>query len=131
MQGHRDLLVWRKAMGFVKDIYIATENFPSKEKYGLTQQLRRAAVSVPSNLAEGHGRTSPREFHQFVGHARGSLLEAETQVEIAVSLGFLSSKLASELLSQTSEIGRMLNGLLDWSERKGRTISSQRARPGS
>lgn len=115
-KGHRDLLVWQKAMKFVTEIYQATSNFPKDELYGLTAQLRRAAVSVPSNLAEGHGRNSRREFRQFIGQARGSLTEAETQVEIALNLGYLSPADSSELLSQAAEIGKMLNGLRVWSE---------------
>ncbi len=78
MKGHRDLLVWQKSMALVTDIYRVTQTFPQNELYGLTNQIRRAAVSVPSNLAEGHGRTSRKEFHRFVGQARGSLTEVET-----------------------------------------------------
>lgn len=73
MKGFRDLIAWQKAMALVTDIYQGTQAFPVNEQYGLTNQIRRAAVSVPSNLAEGHGRTSRREFHRFVGNARGSL----------------------------------------------------------
>lgn len=116
MKGHRDLLVWQKAMQFVTDVYHETGTFPKEEIYGLTNQLRRAAVSVPSNIAEGHGRTSKKEFHRFVSQARGSLLEVETQLEIARNLGYLSAKGASDLLSKASEIARMLNGLLSWCE---------------
>jgi four helix bundle protein len=101
-------------MQFVTDIYHETGGFPREEMYGLTSQLRRAAVSVPSNIAEGHGRRSKKEFHHFVSRARGSLLEVETQLEIARNLGYLSAKKAADLLSQASEIARMLNGLLSW-----------------
>jgi four helix bundle protein len=82
----------------------------------LINQMRRAAVSVPSNLAEGHGRTSHREFHQFISQARGSLLELETQLEIARNLDYLSAPVASELLAKAGRVGRMLNGLRAWSE---------------
>jgi four helix bundle protein len=116
MQGHRDLVVWRKSMALVTDVYRETRGFPQDEVYGLRSQIRRAAVSVPSNLAEGHGRNSRKEFHQFIGQARGSLLELETQLEIAQNLGFLSAGIASELLSKAGEIARMLNGLRLWSE---------------
>jgi four helix bundle protein len=116
-RGHRDLVAWQKAMKLVKEIYRATQEFPSQEIYGLTAQLRRAAVSVPSNIAEGQGRTSRREFHQFVGHARGSLTEVETQLEIAHDLGYLDERTASDLLKKAAEVARMLNGLLAWSER--------------
>lgn len=115
-EGHRDLLVWQKAMGFVTEIYRETKAFPKDEIYGITNQLRRAAVSVPSNLAEGHGRSSRREFRQFVCQARGSLLEVETQLEIAANLGYLSKQTADRLLAEANEIGRMLNGLRQWCE---------------
>ncbi len=116
MEGHRDLQVWQKAMQFVTDIYRETGTFPRSETYGLTNQLRRAAVSVPSNIAEGCGRSSKKEFAQFLCHARGSLLEVETQLEIAQNLGYISNQNARELLSKTNEIGRMLNGLRSWCE---------------
>lgn len=91
MGGYRDLVVWQKAMELVTELYRATANFPNHELYGLTDQIRRAAVSVPSNLAEGHGRMSRREVRQLIGQARGSLLEVETQLEIARNLGYLSA----------------------------------------
>jgi four helix bundle protein len=105
-------------MTLVKDIYAASSHFPKHELFGLTQQLRKAAVSVPSNLAEGHGRSSRKEFHQFVSHARGSLAEVETQLEIAQSLGYLSDKIAGELLGKASEVARMLNGLRGWAAKR-------------
>src|SRR5579872_6206581 len=116
MRGYRDLVVWQKAMELVTEVYRITADFPKHELYGLTGQIRRAAVSVPSNLAEGHGRTSSREFHQFISQARGSLVEVETQLEIARNLGYLSPPLASELLAKAGRVGRMLNGLRAWSE---------------
>ena len=116
MKGHRDLEVWQKAMQLVTDIYRETAAFPRSEVYGLTNQVRRAAVSVPSNIAEGCGRSSKKEFAHFLCNARGSLLEVETQLEIAQNLGYLSDKSARELLSKTNEIGRMLNGLRSWCE---------------
>ena len=116
MQGHRDLIVWQKAMTLVTDIYRACRDFPKDELYGLTAQLRRAAVSVPSNLAEGHGRNSRKEFRQFIGQARGSLTEMETQIEIARNLGYLSPPSEAELLLRVSAVGRMLNGLRAWTE---------------
>ena len=116
MRGYRDLVVWQKAMELVTDVYRVTSDFPKHEIYGLTRQIRRAAVSVPSNLAEGHGRTSRREFHQFISHARGSLVEVETQLEIARNLGYLSTLIASQLLTKAGRVGRMLNGLKAWSE---------------
>lgn len=111
-QGFRDLVAWQKAMALVTQVYRATQAFPTEERYGLTSQMRRAAVSVPSNIAEGHGRQSPGEFRQFLGQARGSLTELETQVEIARNLGFLETAAAAALLEQASEVARILNGLL-------------------
>jgi four helix bundle protein len=115
MKGHRDLIAWQKAMALVTEVYRVTRTFPKDELYGLTSQLRRSAISVPSNLAEGHGRNSRKEFHQFVGQARGSLVEVETQLEIAMNLGYLRKDVAEVLLDKASEVGRVVNGLRDWS----------------
>jgi len=111
-QSYRDLIAWQKAMQLVTDIYRETKSFPIEERYGLTNQLRKAAVSVPSNIAEGQARFSPREFHRFLSIARGSLVEVETQIEIATNLGFLAHAAGSRLHKQTSELGRILNALL-------------------
>lgn len=116
MKGQRNLIVWQKAMTLVTEIYQVTRDFPKDEVYGLTAQLRRAAVSVPSNLAEGHGWNSRKEFHHFIGQARGSLTEVETQLEVACNVGYLSRTMALNLLSKAPEIGRMLNGLRVWSK---------------
>lgn len=116
MEGHRDLEVWQKAMQFVTEVYHVTQTFPADEMYGLRSQLRRAAVSVPSNIAEGCGRSSKREFAQFLCHARGSLLEVETQLEIAQNLSYLPEKRVRELLLKSNRIERMLNGLRSWCE---------------
>ena len=113
-------LAWRKAMVLVADVYRHTQTFPKSELYGLTAQLRRAAVSVPSNIAEGQGRASTGEFKQFLGHARGSLLELETQLQIAKGLEYLSSEACAILLEECSEVGRILNGLLASLPRTGR-----------
>src|SRR3954471_20106540 len=115
MQGHRDLIAWQKAMELVVDIYVVTKGLPKEETYGLISQMRRAAVSIPSNLAEGHGRSSKREFHQFIGIARGSLLELETQVELSQRLGYFSEPTALRLLAEIAEVGRILTGLRSWS----------------
>jgi len=114
-RGHRDLIAWQKAMDLVTEIYGVTQVFPKEERYGLTSQLRRAAVSVPSNLAEGYSRNSRNEFHHFVGQARGSLAEVETQIEIALNLGYVEDEICSRLLSNVTEIGRLLTGLRSWS----------------
>jgi four helix bundle protein len=83
---YRDLIVWQKAIGTVTEVYRSTHSFPREETYGLTSQLRRSAVSVASNIAEGQGRLSRKEFRQFLGQARGSLIEMETQIVIAGNL---------------------------------------------
>ncbi len=113
MEGHRDLIVWQKSMQFVTHVYQSTRRFPKEEMFGLCQ-TRRAAVSIPSNLAEGHGRSSTGEFHQFIGIARGSLLEVETQLEIARNLGYINPRTFSALSKESAEIGRMLTGLRSW-----------------
>lgn len=117
MKGHRDLEVWQLSMDLVKEIYRLTQTFPREELFGLTAQIRRAAISIPSNIAEGHGRSSPREYRQFVGQARGSLLEVETQLEIAHDLGYVKHALFQEAFSKAERIGRMLTGLREWCER--------------
>ena len=89
-----------------------TKTFPKEELYGLTAQIRRAAVSIPSNIAEGQGRGSTGEFRQFLGHARGSLFEVKTQLFITEKLGYLSASDAEELKGAVAEVGRILNGLL-------------------
>jgi len=96
----KDLRVWQEAMRFVVAVYRVTATFPKHELYGLSQQLRRAAVSVPSNIAEGKGHRSNREFGHFLLHARGSSLEAQTQVMIAQELQYLKSEDAKRLLHQ-------------------------------
>lgn len=115
MPGYKDLAAWQKAMALVTDIYRATAAFPKEEMFGLTSQLRRAAVSVPSNLAEGYSRNSRNELHHFVGQARGSVAELETQIEIARNLGYLRPEAASDFLVRLGEAGRILTGLRSWS----------------
>jgi four helix bundle protein len=109
---YRDLVAWKRAVELVTHVYKITKGFPDDERFGLTSQLRRAAVSVPSNIAEGQGRFSRGEFKQFLGHARGSLLEVETQITIATNLGYLNVRERQFLLDSTSELGRILNGLI-------------------
>jgi four helix bundle protein len=99
-------------MALVLNVYRCTQAFPKIETYGLTSQLRRAAVSVPSNIAEGQARLSTGEFRQFLGNARGSLMEVETQICIARDLGYLDQNQSDCLLNDTAEVGRILNGLL-------------------
>ena len=115
MRGHKDLIAWQKAMELVTEIYSATRTFPKEELYGLVSQLRRAAVSVPSNLAEGYSRNSRNEFHHFVRQARGSLAEIETQVEIAKNLNYVPVEICTALTERIDEVGRLLTGLRAWS----------------
>jgi four helix bundle protein len=111
-ESYKDLIAWRKAMALVTDVYRATQSFPRHELYGLTNQLRRAAVSVPSNIAEGQARFSRKEFHHFLSHARGSLVEIETQLTIAQNLGYLTADQTQPLFDKASELGKVLNGLI-------------------
>lgn len=106
---YRELIVWQKAMKFVTEIYGVTQRFPSEERYGLTNQLRRAAVSVPSNIAEGQARFSQKEFHHFLSQARGSLVEIETQLLIGRDLKYLQPAKADARLADADELGRVLN----------------------
>lgn len=99
-------------MVLVLDVYRCTQAFPKIETYGLTSQLRRAAVSVPSNIAEGQARLSTGEFKQFLGNARGSLAEVQTQILLAQDLGYLEQNESENLLGLAAEVGRILNGLL-------------------
>lgn len=110
-QDFRNLIAWQKAIDFVTEVYRATRSFPNEEKFGLTSQLRRAAVSIPSNLAEGQGRLSRGEFRQFLGQAKGSICEVETQLIIAQNPGYLTEP--EPLLEKLHEVARLLNGLLN------------------
>lgn len=112
VRSYRDLIAWQKSIDLVTEVYRCTRTFPKEETYGLVSQLRRAAVSVPSNIAEGHARITTGEFRQFLGHALGSLTEIETQIVIAQRLGFVASDEFEGLLKRTNEIGRVLRGLL-------------------
>ena len=107
----RDLKVWQKAMDLTDAIYDATENFPRNDQFGLTNQLCRAAVSIPSNIAEGHGRKSTKAYINHLSIAFGSLMEVETQISIALRRSFLDRQNADDLLARTDEIGKMLSGL--------------------
>ena len=107
-----ELIVWQRSMDLVESIYNATKIFPREEIYGLTSQLRRAAVSLPSNIVEGQGRHTTKDFLNFLSIARGSLAEVETQVLIAERLGYLSSDVCATTCDTIAEIGRLLNGLI-------------------
>src|SRR5579864_5895777 len=110
---YEDLRVWRRAMDLILEVYRCTALFPKQEIYGLTSQMRRSAVSVPSNIAEGKGRFSRKELLQFLFHARGSLLELRTQITIARELDYLSSTEGETLTNHADEVGRLLNGLIN------------------
>ena len=109
---YRDLIAWQKALTLVTDVYRWTAQFPKSEMYGLTSQLRRAAVSVISNIAEGQGRLPTGEFRHFLGQSRGSLLELETQFAIAVDLNYLAPGEFDNFDLRMSEVRRLLNGLI-------------------
>jgi four helix bundle protein len=109
---YTDLEVWKAAMELTEDIYRITKSFPREEIYGLSSQLRRAAVSVPSNIAEGKGRSTDKELAYFLCHSRGSLFEVETQVKIAHRLGYISDAQLNEFARKTNRVGQLLNGLL-------------------
>jgi four helix bundle protein len=109
---YQDLKVWQHTMDIVVKVYAATQNFPKQEMYGLTSQMRRAAVSIPSNIAEGKGRSTDRDRNLFFCHARGSLLELETQILIAERLKFLEASQIKELTTLSAYLGRMLNALI-------------------
>ncbi len=111
-QSYKDLIAWQKAMDFVAVVYTATKYFPKDELYCRTSQLRRSALSIASNMAEGQGRLTAGEFRQFLGQARGSLLEAETQIEVARKLNYLTADEPDKLLRSSAEVSRVLNGLL-------------------
>jgi four helix bundle protein len=110
--GFKGLVAWQRAMELVECIYAATAGWPEAERFGLAAQVRRAAVSVPSNLAEGHARSGPREFLHFVSMAFGSLAEVETQVLIADRLGYLDTDTKQHLLDGIIAARRPLSGLL-------------------
>jgi four helix bundle protein len=114
MQANRyqDLRAWQKAMALVEQVYKVTTNLPQEEAFGLKSQMRRCAVSIPSNIAEGQGRATRGEFQQFLGHARGSLYELETQIAIADKLGYVRDNHGKELLAEANELGRILNALI-------------------
>ncbi|MGC2273022.1 MAG: four helix bundle protein [Candidatus Sulfotelmatobacter sp.] len=110
---YKDLIAWQKSMDLVSALYDTTESFPRRETYSLTDQMRRAAVSVPSNIAEGQAHYTDREFRYFLRRSRGSVAELETQVMIARQRNYLSESQASELLKLTDEVSRILSGLIN------------------
>jgi len=125
-RSHKDLIVWRKALDLATLIYRITARFPRFELFALTSQLRRAAVSVPSNIAEGTARRTTREFVAYLHFARGSLAELETQVLLAVQVGYLNDVDAQQIQRAIDEVGRLINGVL----RGLKTRAASEAEPG-
>ena len=112
-QTFRDLIAWQQAKALARQVYEVTRRFPDEERFGLVIQLRRAAVSIPSNIAEGRGRGTKKDFAHFLMQARGSLYEAETQIELANGLHYISGPDAARLLQACNELSRVLNGLIN------------------
>jgi len=112
-QHFKDLIVWQKAMDMVTAVYHVTERFPKREVYSLTDQIRRAAVSVPSNIAEGQAHFNKGEFVHFLRHANGSLAELETQLLLVERLEYAGREEIQTLISQVVEVGKLLNGLIN------------------
>jgi len=114
---HRALKLWQKAVEFVVQVYRTTARFPPSERFGLAGQMRRAAVSIASNIAEGAARRTKKEYAQFLYTARGSTSELDTQLEIALRLGYLKTESFQALTGMLDEIGRMLAGLIAYASR--------------
>ena len=112
IKSYRDLIVWQKSMGLVTDVYRQTKTFPRDEQYGLVPQLRRSAVSIPSNIAEGYGRGSTNDYVRFLQISRGSLYEMQTQLEIALNLEHIPKISFQDLDEKSREVERMLNSLI-------------------
>ena len=113
INSYKDLKVWNKAMDLTTMVYDALKTFPPKEEYGLSSQMRRSSVSIPSNIAEGYGRNSTLDYCRFLQIALGSAYELETQVELARRLDYVDNDTANKLATQLTEVGRMLNSLIN------------------
>ena len=111
IRSYRDLLIWQKGMALARQIYAMTRAFPGDERFGLTAQMRRAVVSVPSNIAEGQARHGRREFVQFISHAEGSLAELDTQLTLAVELGYCRPSDADGSVATVAELQKMMASL--------------------
>lgn len=112
VRNYQDLIVWQKAMDLVEQVYASSRSFPREEIYSLTNQLRRAAVSVPSNIAEGQGRRTTADFVRHLSISYGSLRELETQTIIAARLKYFTTESCNDILKRAGEVGRLLNGLM-------------------
>ncbi len=125
IKSYRDLEVWQQAMELVVECYNTTNGFPKSEAYGLTNQIQRAAVSIPANIAEGQARQYTKEFIQYLSIAYGSIAELETLIQISEKLCYLNSNQSSQLMDKTATLGRMINGLrksLEHRQRKTRSV---------
>ena len=111
LKSYRELVAWQRAMDLAEQVYAATRGWPSEERYGPTSQVRRAAVSVPSNIAEGQGRTTTREFLHQLSIARGSLMEVETQIMLAQRLDYQNGEVSTRILDCAAEVSRLISGL--------------------
>ena len=111
-RSYRDLVAWQKAMSLAKAAYDLAKELPRKEAFGLVTQIQRAAISVPSNIAEGHGRLTDLQFRHFLGNARGSLCELQTQIELAHDLGYIDAEKLARFIEQSAEVARLINGLI-------------------
>jgi four helix bundle protein len=129
MQNYKELDVWQKVVRLATDLYTVTGRFPDTEKYGLVAQIRRAATSVPANIAEGWGRGSTKEYIQFLMVARGSLMELETHLIIAGKLRFLDNDLLEQILKQIEDIGKMLNRLVSSLRSRGEAAVARTPKP--
>ncbi len=112
VRNYQELIVWQRAMDLVERVYLASRHFPREETYGLTSQIRRAVISIPSNIAEGQGRRTTPDFVRHLSIAYGSLREVETQILIATRLNYLNTAMCDDLTKITAEVGRLLNGLV-------------------
>jgi len=121
IQSYRDLDIWKRSRILVKTIYQATERFPKREMFGLTNQIRRAAVSIPSNIAEGAARLYTREYIRFLSNTLGSIAELETQLLLAIDLGYTTQRKTAPILGELSEIGRMTRRLVQRLEERAAT----------
>lgn len=112
MSDYKNLVIWQKAFDLTMAIYDAADQFPAHEQYGLGNQIERAVVSIPSNIAEGYGRSSDKEFYYFLNVARGSLYEVQTQLYIAMGRNYIDAEKAEKLNASIDELGRMISGFL-------------------
>jgi four helix bundle protein len=124
IKSYRDLRVWQAGMDLVVRVYRLTQGFPTHELYGLTSQMRRAAVSIPSNIAEGHTRESSKEYLHHLSIAQGSLAELETQIEIAGRLTYITPDQVAQSLTEVASLGRQMHALRDSLQRKGQVVAA-------